>query len=122
MQEKQPIQDEDDLMTPPDLTLNEDYTITFADDEDWRDSITGISYFSIYQEGLDGDSYEENIYNISPGEIEMVNGIEPIQEIDRESFPDGWDAEGYPVEIFVVYADGYEDALALRPYDFSPGL
>jgi len=109
-------------MTPPELTLNEDYTITFTDDQDWRENITGISAFSIFPDGLEGIYYEDNIYNISPGEIEMVNGIEPIQEIGPESFPDGWDAEGYPVEIFVVYADGYEDALALRPYDFSPGL
>lgn len=103
-------------MTPPELTLYEDYTITFADDEDWRGSITGISYFHISPDGLEGMYYEENIYNISPGEIEMVNGVEPVQEIGPESFPEGWDAEGLPAEFFVIYADGYYDAMAFATY------
>ncbi|HMM69808.1 MAG TPA: hypothetical protein PKD08_04865 [Gudongella oleilytica] len=104
-------------MTPPELTLNEDFTITFVDDQDWRESITGISYYSISPDGLEGMYFEENIYNIFPGEIEMIEGVEPIQVIGPESFPDGWDSRGLPIEIFVVYADGYEDALAFEQVD-----
>jgi len=53
-------------MTPPDLTVESGPIIVFTDNEDWRNSITGITYFLV-ESGSDGISVDAALYTISEG-------------------------------------------------------
>ena len=109
------IQDEDELLTPPELTVNLGPTIVFVDDLDWRNSITGITYyFVVFSENI-AHSVNAPVYNISPGEI-LVPYPDPWVEVDvdLDDLPEGWDSQGFQIEFFVVNATGYEDAITME--------
>jgi len=102
-------------MAPPELTVAEGPTIVFEDDVDWRENITKIVYFMVDEEDSEtiGISVEVSSYDKSAGEIYLYEPTFTPDEIDFDSLPEGWDSEGLPVDFFVIYADGYEDGLAI---------